>query len=98
MLDGFVRVFRDSKYYLHLFFFRGIDENMNFILNELKISDNIKDKIEYEDGSVEYIYENRNIISITVTLVNSITNKKTILTFDTRIPKYLKIVNNLTNH
>lgn len=80
MLPGFITLFKDNEGFVHLYFFQGLtDENRQYY-NKLDLpNDKYKYKlIKNKDNSVEYIFENKKIKSITCNLVtydNKVFNK-----------------------
>ena len=76
MLPGFITLFKDEEGFVHLYFFQGLTDEERPYYNKLNLqNDKYKYKvIEHKDNSVEYIFENKRIKSMTCNLV-SYTNK-----------------------
>jgi len=78
MLPGFITLFKDIDGLVHLYFYKGYTENGRFYYNDLdlkKCNYNF-DLKEYKDGAKEYIFENKNIKSITCKLVSFNNNEE----------------------
>lgn len=74
MLPSVIVLFKDRENFVHLYFFKGLLDNNIFYYKDLDLSQ-IKTKysykiIEYIDGSKEYIFDNKNIKSMTCKLIN----------------------------
>lgn len=73
MLPSVIVLFKDKEDFIHLYFFKGLLDNI-FYYKDLDLSQ-IKTKysykiIEYTDGSKEYIFDNKKIKSMTCKLIN----------------------------
>ena len=84
MFPGYIYMYKDIDKYVHLFFFKGIDNNMNAIYKDIDLQ-NIKFNYStniINNYAIDYKFENKDIIKIYCNLV-SIHNKneKHILTF-----------------
>lgn len=71
MFPGFVYLYKDEDSYLHLFFFKGIDDNLKPIYRDLDLS-----KIPFkfsinnlDEDTIDYKFENKSIVKITCNLV-----------------------------
>lgn len=76
MLPSVIVLFKDNDNFVHLYFFKGLLDNNIFYYKDLDLSQ-IKNKytysiVNYEDGSKEYIFDNKKIKSITCKLINYI--------------------------
>ena len=72
LFPGFVTLYKDSSGYIHLYFYPGIDNYNKYYYNNLDLYDcKIKYK-EYKnkDGSIEFVFESKNIIKITFKLIS----------------------------
>lgn len=72
MLPGFVTLFKDKNHKVHLFFFPGLDEESNSIFRTLDLSKTgvEYEKIKFEDGAEEFIFDREDILKITCKLVD----------------------------
>ena len=73
MFPGYVTMFKDKDKFIHLYFYPGLDNINNFYYRDLDLSNC---QVEYsesinEDGSKEYIFENKNIIRIVCKLIDN---------------------------
>ena len=72
MFPGFVSMYKDSVGKPHVYFFRGIGDNMKPIYRTLDLT-HIKEDYrftELEDGAVDYIFDNLFLSTIDCKLVN----------------------------
>lgn len=73
MFPGYVTMFKDEQKFIHLYFFPGLDNEDNFYYRDLDLSNC---QVKYsesinEDGSKEYIFENKNIVKIVCKLIDN---------------------------
>lgn len=84
MFPGYIYMYKDIDKYVHLFFFKGIDNNMKQIYKDIDLS-NIPFNYsmnQINDYTYDYKFENKNIIKISCNLVDLNNNtKQKILTF-----------------
>jgi hypothetical protein len=71
MFPGFIYMYKDNNEYIHLFFFKGINEDYNFIYKDLDLS---KLSINYtetkiNDYTFDYQFDNKTIKKIVCNLV-----------------------------
>lgn len=73
MFPGYVTMFKDNNGFIHLYFYPGLDENENFYYKDLDLSNCqlIYNEIANNDGSKEYVFENKNIIRIVCKLIDN---------------------------
>jgi len=74
MFPGFITLFRDDEKYVHLFFFKGITDEDTYYYNDLDLSALQKNGytyqiINYGDQSKDYIFDNKNIKSMSCKLI-----------------------------
>lgn len=71
MLPGFITLYKDNDEFVHLYFFQGLTDEERPYYNKLDLpNDKYKYKlIRNKDNSVEYIFENKKIKSMTCNLV-----------------------------
>lgn len=82
MLPGFITLFKDNDGFVHLFFYKGLTNNNTFYYNDLDLSSLEKNgytykTINYKDNSKEYIFDNKNIKSMTCNLLTYLGENKT---------------------
>ena len=72
MFPGYVTAFRDKYRFVHLYFFPGITETGKQYYKRIDLSNcTFKyNKIQNDDSSEEYIFENTKIIKITCNLID----------------------------
>ena len=72
MFPGYVTIFKVNEQFIHLYFYPGIDDNDNFYYRDLDLNNcNINyTKNVNEDGSKEYIFENKKILKIVCKLID----------------------------
>lgn len=77
MFPGFVSGYKDKEKFIHLYFFPGITDNGDIIYKKLNLDDcQFKYKeIVNNDGSFEYVFENKSIIKISCSLIRKDNNK-----------------------
>lgn len=77
MFPGFVNAYKDKNDIVHLFFYPGLDDDMLPIYRTLDLTgSNCKFELKkYNDNSIEYIFDNKNIRLIHCNLIESKTNK-----------------------
>ena len=71
MLPGFITLYKED-YLIHLYFFKGLTDDNHFYYRDLDMSNckyEYKKKI-YEDGAIDYIFNNEKIRSISCKLIN----------------------------
>lgn len=73
MFPGYVTMFKDEHELIHLYFFPGIDDDGKYYYRDLDLSNC---QVKYsesinEDGSKEYIFENKNIVKIVCKLIDN---------------------------
>ncbi|MBO5948626.1 hypothetical protein J6Q66_07310 [bacterium] len=71
MFPGFILVYKDENEFIHLYFFKGIDDNGKDIYKNIDLS---KIPCKYSeikniDGSFDYKFENKKISQISCKLV-----------------------------
>lgn len=72
MFPGFVSLFKDDISRIHVYFFRGINDNGKPIYRTLDLS-HIKEEYKFnelEDGAIDYIFENPFLTTVTCKLIN----------------------------
>lgn len=72
MFPGFVSLYKDSTSRLHVYFFRGIGDNLKPIYRTLDLT-HIREPYKFtelEDGAVDYIFDNPFLSTIDCKLVN----------------------------
>jgi len=79
MLPGYITLFKDKNRFVHLFFYKGLTEENTYYYNDLDLSTIQKSGytysiIRYSDYATEYIFDNKNIKSMTCNL-RSFNNK-----------------------
>ncbi len=79
MLPFFIYSYKDKSNYIHLYFYPGLDDNDNKIYRDIELTH--VDKYKYSkfnnvDGSIEYIFENSNIIAFNCILYKLNSNKE----------------------
>lgn len=75
MIPGFITLFKDNIEKIHLYFFKGLTDDNKFYYNDLNLSALDKNGytysiINYNDNSKEYIFNNKNIKSMTCKLIS----------------------------
>ena len=80
MFQEFATAYKDKNNKVHLFFFPGLDDNNKNIWKKIDLSkaDLEYEKIDYDDGSEEFIFEREDISKITCKLIDHSGNTKTI--------------------
>jgi hypothetical protein len=73
MFPGFITLYKDDNDYVHLFFYKGLTDNNTFYYNDLDLSalergGYTHKTVNYNDNSKEYIFDNKNIRSMTCNL------------------------------
>lgn len=73
MFPGYVSMFKDEQDFIHLYFYPGLDDNDSYYYRDLDLSNC---QVKYsesinEDGSKEYIFENKNIVKIVCKLIDN---------------------------
>lgn len=67
---GYVSIERNDEGLVELYFYKGLDDNMKPYyqnINEDNIPEN--EKVTYGDGSVKYIFKNKNLSKINCDLI-----------------------------
>lgn len=77
MLPSFITSYIDNKGYIHLYFYPGLDDDLDNIYENVKLeTGNIKYiEIPHVDGSVEFKLLNKNIIKFHCKLINKKTKE-----------------------
>ncbi|MBQ3415339.1 MAG: hypothetical protein IJH39_08365 [Clostridia bacterium] len=73
MFPGYVTIFKDKGEFVHLYFYPGLDNFNNFYYRDLDLT-NCQvsyNEIDNEDGSKEYVFDNKNIIRIVCKLIDN---------------------------
>lgn len=73
MFPGYVTIFKDKDEFVHLYFYPGLDNFNNFYYRDLDLTNcqvNYSE-IDNEDGSKEYVFDNKNIIRIVCKLIDN---------------------------
>ena len=73
MFPGYVTMFKDKDEFVHLYFYPGLDNFNNFYYRDLDLT-NCQvgyNETDNEDGSKEYVFENKNIIRIVCKLIDN---------------------------
>lgn len=73
MFNGFVTSYKDNEDFVHLYFFRGIDDDYKSIYNNLDLSEcgSEYDEIKYNADASDFRFLSKNITKITCKLVKS---------------------------
>lgn len=73
MFPGYVTIFKDSEEFIHLYFYPGIDDNNLYYYRDLDLNNCNAEytKLVNEDGSKEYIFNNKKIIKIICKLIDN---------------------------
>lgn len=81
MFPAFVTLFKDDFEKVHLLFFPGITNEDNFYYKTLDLSECgfTYDEIINEDQSREFIFENKNIVSVVCKLIKNHNKKVNII-------------------
>lgn len=77
MFPGFVSIYKDEEGFVHLYFFPGIDKYNKAILRSLDLS-NIEFDYKFvknSDNSIDYKFQEKNIVKINCKLIDSRTGQ-----------------------
>lgn len=81
MFPGYVAIYKDKDRYVHLYFFKGIDNLGHVYYKDIDLS-NCKIAYTYDiklDGAIDYKFNSKKIKSIVCNLISYTDKRKTVI-------------------
>lgn len=78
MFPEYIYIYRDKDSFVHLYYYRGLDDNGNYIYNPLNIKEKYIEQLN-PDGSIDMKFEDKTIIQFNCNLVSKHNSKNVLL-------------------